>query len=185
MRQQDTGQGGPGAAHRVSSKRQDTRRACKCPSHPFSSLSLFPLPALFLPVSLLSSLSFSSFLSPLSFPALIQDLHFLLLLYRLVSPALAYTEALDGAHSLALNLLPSKGGGRWKSPPPHPHPLRLLIPTKANRDPNVVHQIHQYGVIYRLPPSKKAECFLSLSLCLSPLFVPSQFMSEGTVRFNV
>lgn len=53
------------------------------------------------------------------------------------------------------------------TPPP---PLCLLIPTKANLDSNVVHQMHQYGVIYRLPPSKKAECFssslFSVSFCV-------------------
>ena len=46
---------------------------------------------------------------------------------------------------------------------PHPHPPCLLIPTKANLDTNVVHQMHQYGVIYRPPPSKKAEYFTFLS----------------------
>lgn len=46
---------------------------------------------------------------------------------------------------------------------PHPQPRCLLIPTKANLDTNVVHQMHQYGVIYRPPLSKKAECFFSLS----------------------
>lgn len=39
----------------------------------------------------------------------------------------------------------------------HPHPPRLLIPTKANLDTNAVHQKHQYGVFYRPAPSKKAE----------------------------
>lgn len=52
------------------------------------------------------------------------------------------------------------------STPPPPPFICLLIPTKANRDPNVVHQMHQYGVIYRLPPSMKAECFFLLSLSL-------------------
>lgn len=47
---------------------------------------------------------------------------------------------------------------------PHPHPPCLLSPTKANLDTSVAHQMHQYGVIYRLPPSKKGKCFSFLSL---------------------
>ena len=58
---------------------------------------------------------------------------------------------------------------------PHPHPPCLLIPTKANLDTNVVHQMHQYGVIYRPPLSKKAECFSFLFF----LFELSHLRSQG------